>query len=60
MDRLALIGVSQRRGGLEALEAWTAWVQNHAHTLALGASSVSELVPITTCNRCDLVLVLSD
>lgn len=60
MDRLALIGVSQRRGGLEALEAWTAWVQNHAHTLSLGASSVSELVPITTCNRCDLVLVLSE
>ncbi|MDX2006813.1 MAG: NAD(P)-binding domain-containing protein [Meiothermus sp.] len=51
MDDLVLVGVSQRRGGTEALEAWTRWVESWD-----GAGS--EVVPITTCNRCDLVLAL--
>ncbi|MBF6594031.1 MAG: glutamyl-tRNA reductase [Thermaceae bacterium] len=57
MERLALIGVSQRRGGTEALETWTAWAQNY---LRGGHSQFPEIVPITTCNRCDLVVALPD
>lgn len=56
MERLALIGVSQRRGGTAALEGWTAWLKN----LSWPKQWVSEVVPITTCNRCDLVLVLPE
>lgn len=55
MEALALIGVSQRRGGTEALEAWTAWVEGVERW---PQAWVQEVVPITTCNRCDLVLAL--
>jgi len=57
MERLALIGVSQRRGGTQALEAWTSWVQGLQEW---PASLVGEVVPILTCNRCDLVLALPE
>jgi glutamyl-tRNA reductase len=59
MERLALIGVSQRRGGLEALEAWTAWFLERP-TRTLAPALVSEAVLIRTCNRCDLVIALPE
>lgn len=55
METLALIGVSQRRGGTEALESWTAWVEGVERW---PQEWVREVVPLTTCNRCDLVLAL--
>lgn len=57
MERLALIGVSQRRGGTQALETWTQWVQERPW---LEIEAVSEIVPIATCNRCDLVVALPE
>lgn len=57
MERLALIGVSQRRGGTQALEAWTRRFQSGP---PLDSEFFSEIVPITTCNRCDLVVALKD
>lgn len=59
MERLALIGVSQRRGSLEALEAWTAWFLTQSPDL-LAPAVVSEAVLIQTCNRCDLVIALPE
>lgn len=56
MERLALVGVSQRRGGTEALQAWTSQVQG----LEGWPQGVSEGVAILTCNRCDLVLALTE
>jgi glutamyl-tRNA reductase len=56
VDRLALIGVSHRRGGAAALEAW----QNTfdpAQEVPRQAG-FAEWVPIITCNRCDLVVAL--
>ena len=53
MERLALIGVSHRRGGAAALEAW----QNAFSTAHL-PPGFAEWVPIVTCNRCDLVVAL--
>lgn len=55
MERLALIGVSQRRGGTEALTKWSIWWQNHAPEVA---SLAEEWVPLLTCNRSELVLAL--
>ena len=55
MERLALIGVSHRRGGAAALEAW----QNaFGPAQALSPAGFTEWVPIITCNRCDLVVAL--
>ena len=54
MERLALIGVSQRRGGTQALEVWTARVQG----LGGWPQGVAEAVPLLTCNRCEVVLAL--
>ncbi len=53
MERLALIGTSQRRQGTKALEAWTAWLQQ-----AWPSPQVPEGVPLLTCNRAELVLAL--
>lgn len=56
VERLALIGVSHRRGGAAALEAW-----QHRFESAPGtprAAGFAEWVPIITCNRCDLVVAL--
>jgi len=56
VDKLALIGVSHRRGGAAALEAW----QNTfdpAQEVPRQAG-FAEWVPIITCNRCDLVVAL--
>jgi glutamyl-tRNA reductase len=58
VDRLVLIGVSHRRGGAAALEAW----QSHYPPEALDAlctKGFHEWVPIITCNRWDLLVSLS-
>lgn len=57
MERLALIGVSQRRGGTQALEAWTRWLQERPLS---ELEAIQERVAITTCNRCDLVVALRE
>lgn len=59
LDRLALIGVSHRRGGVEALERW------QAH---FGAWSLAQYVKmgfmeaavLSTCNRFDTLVVLDE
>lgn len=56
MERLALIGVSHRRGGAAALEAWQS-AFNPAQ-LNLYEAGFSEWVPIVTCNRWDVVVAL--
>ncbi|WP_299430939.1 glutamyl-tRNA reductase [uncultured Meiothermus sp.] len=57
MKRLALIGVSQRRGGTAALQAWNAWAQTPP---GWPGGLITEAVPIATCNRTDLVLALAE
>ena len=56
MNRLALIGVSHRRGGAAALEAW----QTTFSQEVLAGLGFIEYVAIVTCNRWDLVVVLPD
>ena len=55
MDQLALIGVSHRRGGAAALEAWQSTFDADQTPRRAG---FSEWVPISTCNRCDVVVAL--
>ncbi|MCS7058050.1 MAG: glutamyl-tRNA reductase [Meiothermus sp.] len=57
MERLALIGVSQRRGGSAALQAWNAWLQTR---LEPPPGLVREWVTLLTCNRSELVLALGE
>ncbi|MEX2536421.1 MAG: glutamyl-tRNA reductase [Trueperaceae bacterium] len=57
MERLALIGVSHRRGGAGALEAWQTAFGGDAH-IALASLGLAEFVPIVTCNRWDVVVAL--
>ncbi|RDI94626.1 glutamyl-tRNA reductase [Meiothermus sp. QL-1] len=57
MERLALIGVSQRRGGSAALAAWNAWLQA---PLEFPPGWVREHVRLLTCNRSELVLALEE
>ena len=59
MERLALIGVSQRRGSLEALEDWTAWFAQRPLS-SLAPALVPEAVLIQTCNRSELVIALPE
>ena len=59
MDRLAIIGVSGRQEGTDALEAWTA----HAAMLEFGTlvpETVLECVPVQTCNRVEFVMALRE
>lgn len=59
MERLVLIGVSHRRGGAAALEAW----QGHLKTLTLQElqqKGFPEIVVLQTCNRCDILVSLRD
>ena len=56
MNRLALIGVSHRRGGAAALEAW----QTTFTPEVLSELGFVEHVAIVTCNRWDLVVVLPE
>ena len=54
MERLVLIGVSHRRGGADALEAWqTAFTPD-----ALSGYGFTEWALLATCNRWNLVAVL--
>lgn len=59
MERLALIGVSHRRGGAAALEAWQAHYQDTTLPEVLG-KGFGEVVTIQTCNRCDIVVELGE
>ncbi|HEX7023118.1 MAG TPA: glutamyl-tRNA reductase [Trueperaceae bacterium] len=56
MERFALIGVSHRRGGAAALEAW----QHTFDADTLGALGFRERVTLSTCNRWDLLTVLPE
>ena len=56
MERLALIGVSHRRGGAAALEAWQGLFGSAPE--ALREAGFTEWVSVSTCNRCDLVVAL--
>jgi glutamyl-tRNA reductase len=58
MERLALIGISGRRGGVKALAAWTEMLSGILEQPL--PAGVLELVSLQTCNRCELVLALSD
>lgn len=55
MDRLALIGVSHRRGGASALERYQ---ETFADAAELERRGFHRFVPIVTCNRWDLLLSL--
>lgn len=55
MDKLALIGVSHRRGGVKALETW----QEQFTLETISALGLKEFVPLLTCNRWNLLTVLS-
>lgn len=57
MERLALIGVSHRRGGAGALEAWQAAFGDDAGN-SLHSLGLDEFVPLVTCNRWDVVVSL--
>jgi glutamyl-tRNA reductase len=59
VDRFALIGVSHRRGGAAALEAYQRALGSRppADLLALG---FAEVVRLSTCNRFDLLVVLPE
>ncbi|GEM82890.1 glutamyl-tRNA reductase [Meiothermus hypogaeus] len=57
MQRLALIGVSQRRGGVEALTQWSHWWQSQAPGVF---ELAEEWVLVLTCNRCEAVLALKE
>lgn len=57
MQRLALIGVSQRRGGVEALTQWSHWWQSPAPGIL---ELAEEWVLVLTCNRCEAVLALKE
>lgn len=56
MERLALIGVSHRRGGAAALESW----QSQLDEPAIMAKGFSGFVRIATCNRWDTLAVLPE
>ena len=58
MERLLVIGVSGRRGGAKALEAWTSTLHGILEQpLPVG---VHELVSLQTCNRSELILALEE
>lgn len=57
MDGLTLIGVSHRRGGIEALEAWHDAFPTHGLGARLARAGVHAWALLATCNRWDVVLV---
>lgn len=59
MDRLALIGVSHRRGGAGAIEAYQQAYGGDGLE-RLHRAGVSEFVPIVTCNRWDVALLVPE
>ena len=56
VNRLALIGVSHRRGGAVALEAW----QENFDTQILGQLGFDSFVIIATCNRWEVIMILPE
>ena len=54
-----LIGVSHRRGGASALEAWQTTFTPGA-LMELGSFGVNEWVSLVTCNRWDVVVALPE
>jgi len=59
VERLALIGVSHRRGGAGALEAYQQAYAGPGEERLAGAG-ITEFVPIVTCNRWDVATVVPD
>ncbi len=59
MHRLALIGVSHRRGGATALESWQEWFGARPEP-SLREAGLSEFVPLVTCNRFDVLTAVPD
>jgi len=59
VDRLALIGVSHRRGGAGALEAYQQAYAGPGEDRLPGVG-LGEFVPIVTCNRWDVVAVVPE
>ncbi len=59
MERLALIGVSHRRGGARALEAYQQAYAGPGEA-CLERAGLREFVPIVTCNRWDVVTRVPD
>ncbi len=57
MESLALIGVSHRRGGASAIELWQKYYSDRPLSQILDWG-FREVVLISTCNRCDLVVSL--
>ncbi len=57
VDGLTLIGVSHRRGGIPALEAWHDAFPEHALPERLARVGVESWALVATCNRWDVVLV---
>ena len=55
VDRLALIGVSHRRGGVRALEVWQAAYETSWSGLR---AEFPEVALLSTCNRVDLLVAL--
>jgi glutamyl-tRNA reductase len=56
VDGLTLIGVSHRRGGIDALETYMEALPPHEVVARLGALGVRAWVLLATCNRWDVVL----
>ncbi len=59
MERLALMGVSHRRGGARALEAYQRAYAGEG-VARLREAGLTEFVPIVTCNRWDLAVALPE
>ncbi len=59
MERLALIGVSHRRGGAGALEAYQQAYAGPGEE-RLARAGLREFVPIVTCNRWDVAMVVPE
>ncbi|TNE50791.1 MAG: glutamyl-tRNA reductase [Deltaproteobacteria bacterium] len=59
MERLALIGVSYRRGGATALEHWQNHIQSTPHQQWV-ERGLREVVFLNTCNRCDVIASLPE
>jgi glutamyl-tRNA reductase len=56
VDALTLIGVSHRRGGLDALETWHETLPADAVSERLSAVGIRSWVLLATCNRWDVIL----
>ena len=57
MDRLAVIGVSHRRGGAEALAAWH---ERYLDARSLDPLGLGRAVVLATCNRWEAAVHLPD